>query len=370
MDSLVFSNFLHRPARTIVSVLGIAVGVLLIVLTIGMTNGSLRDVGSRSANVGAEIILAYSGESIFSSDAFFFPIDIKEEIEKLDGIQKVVPVGKATVRATDNRTGSHTGNRRIEGINYEEYSEIVGIKILEGRPFSQQGDEVIIDTAFQRQKKLKIGDKLPMYERDFTIVGMYEPAAGARVKMSLAVMQKQLSGKGKVSSFLVKIKKGQIPEQMAKMLHNKFPDNKVLLTSEMEELFMQGFPALDIFLNVVISVSAVISSLIILLTMYTAVTERTRQIGIMKSLGMSNRTIAWIISQEALLVSFCGVIIGILLSILLKFLITKVFVIDVELDLFTILITLIISLAGGIVGAVYPALRAARMDAVEALNYE
>jgi putative ABC transport system permease protein len=138
----------------------------------------------------------------------------------------------------------------------------------------------------------------------------------------------------------------------------------------MEELYMQGFPALNVFLNVVIGIAAAISALVILLTMYTTVTERTKQIGIMKSLGMSNGKIGWIIAQEALLLSFCGIIGGILLAILLKYTLTWLIGLKVELDLATMGITLIVGLLGGTFGALYPAFRASRMDAVEALNYD
>ena len=370
MNNLVFSNFLHRPARTLVSITGIAIGVLLIIFTIGMANGSLRDRYKRAANVGAEIILAYNGAGLLSSDTFFFPITAKDTIKNIEGVDAAVTIGQNTVKATDNKTGSNTGSRRIDGIVFDEYSPVVGISIVEGETLPTKGDVVIIDTAFQRQRSLKVGDIIPIYERDFTIVGTYEPAAGARVKMPLSTMQSQLGGEGKVSSFLIKVKPDFTPEQVAEKVQNKFPENKVLLTSELEGLFMQGFPALNVFLNVVIGIAAIISALVILLTMYTTVTERTRQIGIMKSLGMSNKNISWIIAQEALLISFCGIVGGVLLTFLLRLTITSFLVIEVEIKPFTVLITLVVGLAGGALGALYPALRASKMDAVDALNYE
>lgn len=370
MDNLVFSNMLHRPARTVVSVLGIAIGVLLIVFTYGMTQGSLRDQGSRAANVGAEIIFGSTGGGILSTEMLSLPVSISDEIKNVEGVERVVLIGQNSVKATDKRTGSNTGNRLIDGITYKDYSEVVGIKIINGRPFNETADEVLVDTAFQRQKKLKIGDKFPIYERDFTIVGTYEPAAGARVKIPLAVMQTQLGGEGKVSSFLVKLKKGFEPNDVARRLQEKFPDNRILLTSQIEELYMQGFPALNIFLNVIIGIAAVISALVILLTMYTTVTERTRQIGIMKSLGMSNAQIAWVITKEALLLSFCGILGGIILSVLLRFVLTQFITLEVEINPLVLLITAVIGLVGGALGALYPALKAARLDAVDALNYD
>jgi putative ABC transport system permease protein len=143
-----------------------------------------------------------------------------------------------------------------------------------------------------------------------------------------------------------------------------------VLTSEIEELYMQGFPALNVFLNVFIGVAAVISALVILLTMYTTVTERTRQIGIMKSLGMSNAAIGWTITQEALLISALGITAGILLTVLLRIALAQVTTLEVEMSAWVIMLVFVVGLIGGALGGLYPALRAARLDAVEALSYE
>jgi putative ABC transport system permease protein len=357
----------HRPARTLVSVLGIAVGVLLIVFTVGLSNGSMRERGKREGNVGAEIMFRASGTlGISGAESFRLPIAMRDEIAAVEGVSKVVAIGQNSVAAENTNTGS----RLIDGINYQEYADVVGIFTKEGRTLGASGDECIIDTAFQYQKGLKVGEAIRMYDRDFRIVGTYEPAAGARIKIPLATMQEQLGGEGKATAFLVKITEGQDERAIAERLHERFPDNQILLTSELEELYMQGFPALNVFLNVFIGVAAVISALVILLTMYTTVTERTRQIGIMKSLGMSNTQIAWTIAQEAMLLSFFGVVMGVILTYVTRFLLTRVTTLEVEMSPLVLGITLVVGLIGGAIGSLYPALRAARLDAVEALSYE
>ena len=367
IDNLVFSNFLHRPARTFVSVLGIALGVLLIVFTVGMANGSMRERANRQANVNAEIFVRPSGASgITGSDSFTLPISRLNEMKKVDGVKTGVAIGQATVDARDTRTGE----RLIGGIDFEEYSSIVNLVIVEGRKFEAGKDEVLIDTGFQYQKNLKIGQSMSMWDRDFEIVGTYEPAAGARVKMPLDVMQKQLGGEEKATAFLIKIDDGFTDDEVAASLNKTFPGERILLTKDFEELYMNAIPALGIFLNVIIGVAAVISALVILLTMYTTVTERTRQIGVMKSLGMSNAGIAWTITQEALLISFFGIVIGVLLTFLLRFLLSFVTTLTVEMNPWVISLITAIGLIGGAIGGLYPALRAARLDAVEALSYE
>ena len=183
-------------------------------------------------------------------------------------------------------------------------------------------------------------------------------------------MQSQLGSEDHCSAILVSVKEGFTAEQVADTIHEKFPDNQIIFTKDLEELYMTSVPALGIFLDVVVGVAMVISGLIILLTMYTTVTERTRQIGILKSLGMSNANIASIIIQEALLITSLGTFSGILLSYILRIVLTQFITLDIEIRIAVLLSTLLVGLIGGALGALYPAFRAVRLDAVDALNYE
>ncbi|HLE62478.1 MAG TPA: FtsX-like permease family protein, partial [Pyrinomonadaceae bacterium] len=160
------------------------------------------------------------------------------------------------------------------------------------------------------------------------------------------------------------------PDDVAASIRERFPDDQIVFTRDLPELYASGVPALNVFIKVVVGVAAAISILVILLAMYTTVTERTRQIGILKSLGMSKLAIAWVIEQEAILVSFFGVVVGVLFTLAARLAVMRVTSLTIELEPRWIVISLLVGLLGGSVGALYPALRAARQDAVEALSYE
>lgn len=369
-DNLVLSNLFHRPARTFVSVVGISIGVLLILFTIGLANGTLRERAAREANVGAEILVRASGTiGLSGQDAFRLPISRAQEISTIEGVALAVPIGQNLVSTEDG--DSPTGTRLTDGVPFNDYAEMSGIKIVAGRALGEAGDEAVIDAGWQQQKNFAIGSKIPMYDREFTVVGVYEPAVGARVKIPLRTMQEQLGGENKASGFLVKVNNSNDQETIAERIADRFPDEfQIIFTRDIEEIYMNSIPALNVFLNVVIGVAAVISALIVLLTMYTTVTERTRQIGIMKSLGMSKTGIAWTITKEAVLISFLGVLLGVLLTVLLRYIVVNTTTMNVSIEPSLLLATLIVGLVGGALGALYPAVRAARLDAVDALSYE
>jgi putative ABC transport system permease protein len=88
MDNLVLSNIAHRPARTFVSALGIGVGVLLIVFTVGLAHGILRERGRREASVGAEIMMRGAGTlGISGSQTFALDVTHAGEVEKVEGVR-------------------------------------------------------------------------------------------------------------------------------------------------------------------------------------------------------------------------------------------------------------------------------------------
>jgi putative ABC transport system permease protein len=134
---------------------------------------------------------------------------------------------------------------------------------------------------------------------------------------------------------------------------------------------MGNIPGLSTFISIVIGVAVVIGFIVIFQAMYAAVMERTREIGILKSLGASKGYIIQAILRETILLAILGVLVGIAVSlgaraaILERFPLVRILVQPVW-----ILRATGIALGGAILGAIYPAFKAAQKDPIDALAYE
>ena len=367
MDNLVLSNITHRPMRTAVSVLGTAVGVMLIVFTVGLAHGMLHEHGRRDANINSEIMVRASGSiGIGGSEAFVLDVSHARELAKIEGVRAAVPVGQKL-----DKSDGGFGMRFLDGIPFEEYAALTGIRIIDGTKLTG-GDQAIVDPVWIKEKHSHVGDTVQLLERPFKVVGVYEPAGGARVKIPLTTMQESngITNHDKCSAIFVGMIDPTRQDEVATRIRASFPNDQMIFTRDLPELYASSIPALNVFLQVIIGVAAAISMLVILLAMYTTVTERTRQIGVLKALGMSKPKIAWVIEQEAVFVSLMGVIAGVLMTLGARFLVMHTTNLTVEIELRWIGMAFLVGLLGGTIGALYPAIRAARQDAVDALSYE
>jgi putative ABC transport system permease protein len=332
---------------------------------VGLAHGVLREYGRSEANMGAQIMVRASGTVGFAGgEPFRLPVSRAEEIAQIDGVRSAVTIGQNNVPSE-----SGFGLRLIDGIPFDEYAAIAGLRITEGRKLAG-GDEAIVDRVWKQEHKVSVGSTVQIYDRPFTIVGIFEPPGGAGTKIPLATMQEQLGAESHCTSVLVACIDPSKQEDVAARIHLQFPDDQIIYTRDLPELYKAGVPALNVFIDVVVSIATAVSMLVILLAMYTTVTERTRQIGILKSLGMSKTEIAWIIEQEAIIIGLLGLILGVALTLVVRVAVMRVSLLEIEIEPGWILVASVTGLVAGTLGALYPAVRAARQDAVEALNFE
>lgn len=367
MNNLVASNLTHHPGRTVVSIFGVAVGVVLVVLTVGLVRGALRERGQRDANIGVEIMLRQGGQGISLTSA-----DMTIAVEEAAAIRSVAGVAVATPVGQNLQMGGGggVGIQQVDGIEFDSFSAASKLRIVTGEPLPSTGDVAIVDSKYVADRKAKLGDKIKWQGRELVIVGVYEPEAGARIKIPLSTMQEALGSAGKCSMIFVKCDDPNQQEEIARRIVAEHPNYLVLFTRDLPQLFASGFSGFNVFLNVVKGLATVISLLVILLTMYTTVSERTRQIGILKSLGASKLWIAWTFEKEALLISALGIVGGLAFAVIARFLLVSGLGWKIELEPGAILYAAAAGLISGLLGALYPALRAASQDPVDALSYE
>src|SRR5262245_47041802 len=156
-DSLVTTNIRQRPMRTLISVIGVALGVVLIVLVVGLGRGMLKEQGKRSSNVGAELIFRRAGNiTVTSTYVLNLPVQYAPRLASIPGVKAVSPVGQY-LKASDQGFGMEI----VDGVDYESYAKVSELKIQEGRPLAD-GNEVIIDPVYAKNKKVKVGDKIDL----------------------------------------------------------------------------------------------------------------------------------------------------------------------------------------------------------------
>ena len=365
MDSLVTANIRQRPIRSLVSAAGVALGVALVMLFTGLSRGMSNDLQRRSSNVRAEIIFTRPGATELMATTMNLSTRYVERLQAIEGVEAAVPV--ALYVSTGNRG---FGFERIEGVDWPAFAAMNDIHFVAGTA-PVNVDEVAVDETKARNNNLSVGSTLKLFgDKPYKVTGIYSPESGARVKMALSAMQDALEAPGKCSYILVKCRNADEQVQVAKRIDAELPNNKIQFTSEGIMNIEKSIPYLGTFLRVLVGLAAVVSALVIMLAMYTTITERTREIGILKAMGASRGYIIGVIEKEAILISVLGMVAGFVVALLGGWAIHRVYGLVFEYGWQWALTAAAIGLLGGAVGALYPAVRAANLDAVSALSYE
>ncbi len=368
MKDLLVTSIAHRPGRTLASIAGIALGILLVVLTVGLIRGQLRARGERDANVGAELLVSRRDQIgiALTSLPMTLPLETVEQIRAVEGVRAATAIGQYL----EMKGESGLGLRQLDGVQFEEYTAATGIEVIDGSPLPTEGDYVLIDVRYAGDHRLRPGDALTLFDRPFRVQGIYRPETGARMMVPLATLQSELGREGYGSMILVRVVDPSRQEEVARRILALSPDWRVLFSRDLPSLFAEGYGSLTLFLNLVTALASVVSLLIISLTMYTTVTERTRQIGILKSLGASRAYIVGIFLQETGLLCVLGISTGLLLSAVIRLILIHGIGLTLTWEIDYIAYAILGGGASGLLGGLYPAWRAARLDPVEALQYE
>jgi putative ABC transport system permease protein len=366
MNKMIVGNLVHRPVRSLISIVAIALEVTLILLIVGLSLGIVSDSRGRQAGIGADVIVMPPGSSfIVGLTGAPMPVKIGEVLAKVPHVVTVAPV--ITQVATNGTL------EVIAGIDLPSYEALTPFHFLQGGPF-QGPNDVLIDDIIAKAKHIKIGDRMEILNHEFRVAGVVAPGKGARKFLQIGVLQDLNGSKDKASVFYLKLDNPNYADAVVAEIKKVTGLERYTVSSMAYYLSMltpNNYPMLPTFINVVIIISMVIGFIVIFQAMYTAVMERTREIGILKSIGASKVYIVNVILRETAMLALAGIVLGILISLGARVGISyRLPTLRVIVTGGWILKTTILAIIGAILGALYPAYRAAQKDPIEALAYE
>lgn len=354
-------NLRSRPVRTFVSALAIGVQVTMVLTLVGLSRGMVEDGQERARGVGADVVIRPPGSSLFSFSGNF-PESTLATVRQLPGVAVatgtlVYPIG---------------GVNSVTGINMAEFVAMSGgFQYLQGGAFTGP-DDLVVDEYFARENHKRAGERIELMNRTWRIAGVVEPGKMSRAFAELTPLQDLTANNTRLSCIWVKLNDPARTTAAVADFKDKLPGFQIYSREELVSLMsVSNVPMLQKFTVVIIGIGTLVGFLIVFLSMYTAVLERTREIGILKALGASPWFILDALLRETVLLALVGSALGIAMTYGARLLIQA---------LVPMMITVIvpdwwpiatgISVVGALCGVLYPGLRAARHDVVEALAYE
>ncbi len=369
VNKLIFANLAHRPLRTFLSVLAIGVEVTMILTLVGVSYGTLDASARRARGIGADVFVRPPGSAVMSLSSAPMP-------EKMVAVLSAKP---GVALATGTMVQSIGGFDTIQGVDFPAINRMAGgFKFLEGGPM-EQDDDIIVDEYYAKQKKLTPGAHIKLINHDWRVSGVYEAGKLARILVRMDVLQRLTGNEGHISAVYLKLDDPNHADAFVKQLRQEMnpgdPDHGYMIYTVEEfisQLSLNNVTMLKDFIYVVIGIATIVGFIVVFMAMYTAVLERTREIGILKAVGAGSGYILNILFRETLLLAIFGTVVGILLTYGTQWLMAHA--VPASLVQETVykwwLIAGAIAIVGAVLGTIVPAIRAVKQDATEALSYE
>ena len=287
------------------SAVAIGVQVTMVLTLVGVSRGMLSDLANRSRGVGAEIWVKAPGSSIIGFSTNFSD----KYLELLRRQPHVVAVAGTLVQPIG-------GINSITGVDLKDFDAVSGgFRFLEGGPFKEPND-IIVDDVYSRANNVHAGDTVELPNGKWHVAGVVESGKLSRMFAQLGVLQDMSANNGKITNAFLKLDDPKNTKAVIADLKKKLPDNPIYATDELVSLMsIDSIPMLKNFIWVVVTLGILIGFLVVFLSMYTAVLERTREIGILKALGASPAYVLGVLLRETALLAVIGSLIGILLHL-------------------------------------------------------
>ena len=362
INKLVIQNLTHRPIRTLLCVLAIALQVTMILTLVGVSQGTLSDAAQRSRRVGADIVIRAPNSSVLSF-GYGFSAGLLNFVEKQPHVQSAAGILIHPLSGFGNS---------VNGLDLTSFNRVSGgFRLVKGRLF-QRDDEVIVDDYYARQQKVRVGDSINLLHRKWRVSGIVQAGMLSRIVLPLHVLQDLTANSGKVSILYIKLDSPANTKDVIAALKSKLEDYPIYSMEDLvAAMTIDNVPMLRPFINLVIGIGVVVGFLVVFQCMYTAVLERTREIGTLKAMGASRSYVLNVLLRETAAMTVAGATLGILFTYGTRSLISRLptpLIQEIVPGWWPIAFAL--ALFGGFLGALYPGWRAANQDVLESLSYD
>ena len=392
-----FSSLFASKMRTFLTMLGIIIGIGSVIMITSVGRGSQSKMVGELSKLGTHKLTIYLKERNTASQKDLFTEEDEVVLKQHPEVQYVSPQLSIWGSSIKLRNRNQTKQIQIQGVN-ESYHYIETLELTDGR-FLVEGDNkagsqvVLIDDTLAQKvfgRTNVLGEKISFdtYRgvMKCTIVGiiknpnaMFENMFGSEfpstVYMPIKTVQKKFWNE--IDNYLVAVKDPDKMEEtgvsLTKLLERKHRNmDKYYVNNAMKNLeeVNKVLGMLTAFVSFVASISLIVGGVGVMNIMLVTVTERTREIGIRKSLGAKNKDILIQFLIEAVILTVIGGVIGILLGYGGGLAIGNFLKISPQLSFGIIFGTFLICSIIGIVFGVYPARKASKLDPIEALRYE
>ena len=413
IDSIVIAirSLFANKLRSSLTMLGIIIGVGSVITLMSVARGAEATIASAYEELGTDVLSIMpvnpEVEGGFSmSPAYAAPsltMDDARALENVQGVDNIVPVNENFITVT---AGSETKSGLLHGAT-PVYLDVMKYSVASGQFFTdhhvaQRANVVVLGSLVAEDlfgDDDAIGEQVKLKKQRFTVIGVLEPKGGAMFGVSFDDVvivpittyqarlfpQQTATGQDAVASISFQItdeeNREAITEEIESILrrrHNIKGDDKddfsVVSQEQVMEIVGQVTGVFSIVLGAIASISLLVGSIGIMNIMLVSVTERTREIGIRKAVGAKRRDILLQFLIEAATMGFAGGGIGITGGWLLAWAISQVdiggFKLASAVSIDIIILAFSVSLFIGLASGLYPALRAARLNPIDALHYQ
>ncbi|MHC4954725.1 MAG: ABC transporter permease [Planctomycetota bacterium] len=376
----IWRNLLQRKVRTLLSILGVAVAIGGVVALVSISDGMVESIDGHMEDTGAAL-------TVFSRDVadLLFSRVTGEDIaviEAIGGVEEVSRGNATLLQKPDVGKGRKSPGilicfGRVPG---ERLMQRMGAQVSQGR-LPKEPHEVLAGAVAAANIGLKVGDRLPLFRRsylgvkEYEVVGIYASGTGweeTGIVVDARIISEQL---GKTDSYHV-VFVYTAPEKVDSVqaeIEKRFPGLVAVPPGKLTSQFESQLDMLEDFTGLVVAIALAIGVLGVLNTMMMSVSERTREIGMLRALGWSRPLIARLIVLEGLMLSLLGGAFGLILGFGGSELLTRTWQgggLVAAYHPMTFVQGMAIAAFVGTLAALYPAVRAANLRPVEALRYE